>query len=285
VNIVKLLRERTQSDVNIDNDDDFIETRLPDVDDGWKSNNAPNVESDNEDEGKYVDDLGDVFLQDDSKFESTPLDEWTVEDVGDWLEVIGLADLRSTFEEKNVDGPQLQAIDLQLLDEIGITDVDDRELILSEIYALKNPEDYDIEMSLLDALDNASGYDREKMLAVLEALKMSSEDQENRYLPSPTPPQLSSGVKKAASQNSKKAKGDYRRAMSEHKSSSGKLERDEERSKSASPIKGSYDIWDQGGGDSERPNDRGKKTSMKKRSFLKEAFSFRRKRSGKLSII
>ena len=132
-------------------------------------------------------------------------------------------------------------------------------------------------------MDNASGYDREKMLAVLEALKMSSEDQENRYLPSPTPPQLSSGVKKAASQNSKKAKGDYRRAMSEHTSSSGKLERDEERSKSASPIKGSYDIWDQGGGDSERPNDRGKKTSMKKRSFLKEAFSFRRKRSGKLS--
>ena len=32
---------------------------------------------------------------------------------------------------------------------MGISNIDDRELILSEIYALKNPEDMDVEMSLL----------------------------------------------------------------------------------------------------------------------------------------
>ena len=34
----------------------------------------------------------------DSKFDDMPLGEWTVEDVGDWLEMIGLADLRPQFQ-------------------------------------------------------------------------------------------------------------------------------------------------------------------------------------------
>ncbi len=38
---------------------------------------------------------------------------------------------------------------LFVADEMGITNAEDRELILSEIYALKNPEDIDIELSLL----------------------------------------------------------------------------------------------------------------------------------------
>ena len=32
---------------------------------------------------------------------------------------------------------------------MGITNLEDRELVLSEIYSLKNPEDMDVEMSLL----------------------------------------------------------------------------------------------------------------------------------------
>ena len=128
-------------------------------------------------------------------------------------------------------------------------------------------------------MDNVSGYDREKMLAVLEVLKMSSEDQENRYLPSSTPPKLSAGTKQK-SPKSKKAKGNYRRAISEYTGSSGKDEFDEERSKSASPFKKPDDTWDL---DATGENNEAKKSSLKKRSFLKEAFSFHRKKPGRLS--
>ena len=43
VNIAKLLRERTQSDVNIDNDEDFVVPGLPNVDGVWRSNDAPDT--------------------------------------------------------------------------------------------------------------------------------------------------------------------------------------------------------------------------------------------------
>ena len=117
------------------------------------------------------------------------------------------------------------------------------------------------------------------MLAVLEVLKMSSEDQENRYLPSSTPPKLSTGVKQK-SPKSKKEKGNYRRAMSEHAASIDKPDIDQERSKSTSPTKRSDGVWDL---DATKSNEKHTKSSGKKRSFLKEAFSFRRKRSGRLS--
>ncbi len=42
---------------------------------------------------------------------------------------------------------------LFVADEMGITNAEDRELILSEIYALKNPEDIDIELSLLGKVE------------------------------------------------------------------------------------------------------------------------------------
>ncbi len=43
------------------------------------------------------------YQQNDSmhKFESAPLDQWTVEDVGDWLEMIGFGDLRAKFEGRS----------------------------------------------------------------------------------------------------------------------------------------------------------------------------------------
>ena len=117
------------------------------------------------------------------------------------------------------------------------------------------------------------------MLAVLEVLKMSSDDQENRYLPSSTPPKLSTGTKQK-SPKSKKTKGNHRRAMSEHRNSSEKHELDEERSKSTSPFKKADDVWDS---DAAGENQGVKKSSVKKKSFLKEAFSFHRKRPGRLS--
>lgn len=136
----------------------------------------------------------------------------------------------------------------------------------------------------LDALDNASGYDREKMLAVLEALKMSSEDQENHYLPNSPPPKLSTGMRKKSSKTKKK-KGSYRRTLSEFRASSDNNNLEKERSQSASPIKrtdenriGHYLVSPKTG----QKEEKAKKSSFKKTSFLKEAFSFRR-RSGRLS--
>ena len=125
-------------------------------------------------------------------------------------------------------------------------------------------------------MDSASGYDREKILAVLEALKMSSEDQENRYLPASPPLKLSTGVKQ---KSPKKKKNDYRRTVSEYTASCDNDEMEEERSKSASPFKMNHYL------DSPATNGKSKdkKPSMKKKSFLKEAFSFRRKGQGRLS--
>eukprot|EP00794_Sanderia_malayensis_P013855 gene13855-15303_t len=288
-NIVKMMKERSLSQDGFV--DDHIQLSFPD-----------------DLERKYDESVSEgdkatfpVDTQDDSmhNFENLLVEEWSADDVGDWLEMIGFRDLRHKFEDRRVGGQDLLEIDFQLLDEMGISNAEDRELILSEIYALKNPEDVDTELSLYEALDNASGYEREKMLAVLEALYMPSEDSDNRYLPPSPSPKLSPRNKKISAAKSKATnKDNYRRALSECLPTSYEDGNDDDydsegnpvcgdspelRSKSASPTRrrvlNSLGMSLDAGLSKE--NDAKSKKTSKKRSFL-NAFSFRRKGLGKL---
>eukprot|EP00795_Rhopilema_esculentum_P015110 gene15110-6291_t len=276
VNIVQLMRERT-----LTHSSDAAEDFLGNTEAAVELDFSVPLTSDKDENASEIDSSEDL-IEDafDSRINNIPLDQWTTEDVGDWLEMIGLVELRAQFEERKIGGPELLSIDLHLLDEMGITNLEDRELVLSEIYSLKNPEDMDVEMSLLDALDNASGYDREKMLAILEALRMSTEDQENKYLPSPSP-KLSGGGRKK-SEKSTKGKENYRRAVSEYSPSTEKDGVANERSKSVSPSRKKHNI--RGASVDSSPSVGGKeKKGLKKKSFLKGAFSFRRNGSGRLA--
>lgn len=136
-----------------------------------------------------------------------------------------------------------------------------------------------------DALDNVSGYDREKMLAVLEVLRMSSEDQDNRYMPTSPPPKLSTEIKQK-SVDKKKKSSNYRRTKSAYESSPDKDDVVVERSRSVSTLKTSNEKRTEYLNDEPETPQVGrkdKKSSLKKKSFLKEAFSFRRKGNGRLS--
>lgn len=113
------------------------------------------------------------------------VNEWTSDDVGEWLTLIGLPHLKRIFAGKDIDGKALIDIDMKLLDEMDIDSNEDQELILSEIYALQNPGDGDLELSMLDALEKSSGEEREKMLALIKALQApSNESYINSYLTS-----------------------------------------------------------------------------------------------------
>ena len=109
---------------------------------------------------------------------------------------------------------------------------------------------------------------------------MSTEDQENKYLPSPSPKLSGRGRKK--SEKSKKAKENYRRAVSEYSPSTEKDGVANERSKSASPSRKKHNM--RGASVDSSPSVGGKeKKGLKKKSFLKGAFSFRRNGSGRLA--
>lgn len=130
------------------------------------------------------------------------------------------------------------------------------------------------------------------MLAVLEALQMSTEDQENRYFPASPPLKISIGGTKSLggeqkSPKSKRAKDNYRRAISEYAASPDDGETVDERSKSASPRGKEVDLrgfsLDSPISTPKKRKDKKGNKSGKKRSFLREAFSFRRKGSGRIA--
>ncbi|XP_047142726.1 uncharacterized protein LOC100205244 isoform X1 [Hydra vulgaris] len=110
--------------------------------------------------------------------------DWTTSDVCDWLELIGLVHLKNVFRDHGVNGKMLFDINLHLLDSMDINSDEDRELILSEIYALQNPSDADLQVSILDALDKATGDDRQKMLSLIQALQTPSAEAYTSSFPS-----------------------------------------------------------------------------------------------------
>ncbi|XP_031557349.1 uncharacterized protein LOC116293984 [Actinia tenebrosa] len=105
-------------------------------------------------------------------FHKIPLVDWTEDDALHWLQHVGLGHFKEQFKAHHVDGKTLKNINFQLLEEIGISAPDERELVLSEIYELDNPsEEEHLEAEIQDALETASEQDKEKILAVLTALR------------------------------------------------------------------------------------------------------------------
>ncbi|XP_064619321.1 uncharacterized protein LOC135482831 isoform X2 [Lineus longissimus] len=69
-----------------------------------------------------------------------PVAKWTNEDILMWLEEVRLTRFLTVFRDYDVTGLQLMDLDLQMLDDLGITQVEDREQFLSRFYELLNDD-------------------------------------------------------------------------------------------------------------------------------------------------
>ncbi|KAK3730807.1 hypothetical protein QZH41_001163 [Actinostola sp. cb2023] len=76
-------------------------------------------------------------------FHKIPLGDWTEDDTLQWLHYVGLGHFKEQFKAHHVNGRTLKNINFQLLEEIGISAPDERELVLAEIYELDNPSEED----------------------------------------------------------------------------------------------------------------------------------------------
>ncbi|XP_022093197.1 uncharacterized protein LOC110980634 isoform X2 [Acanthaster planci] len=110
---------------------------------------------------------------------------WSQKDVLVWLQEAQLTHLKNHFIEHRVTGTQLFNIDMQLLDSMGITSDDDRELLLAKLYELSNPAANVPEKDLISTLSNTSGYEHRKYMAAMKVLQ-SSDSEEVQILPPET---------------------------------------------------------------------------------------------------
>eukprot|EP00111_Clytia_hemisphaerica_P008239 TCONS_00024014-protein len=139
--------------------------------------NGANTDFDDDDSVHLTDSDVETHLND------LEVSQWSCSDVIEWLNLIGLSHLKDIFLKHKIDGVALSGLDMSLLDQMRITSHDDRELILSEVYALQNTGDVDQHVSMLDQLDKASGEEKEKMMTFLNALQSPSHlDDINGYM-------------------------------------------------------------------------------------------------------
>ncbi|KAK2165083.1 hypothetical protein LSH36_55g07015 [Paralvinella palmiformis] len=80
-----------------------------------------------------------VHLSDDT-FRKVSVMKWTTDDVVSWLESVGMEKFSPAFKAQNITGQDVASIDMELLDSLGISSIQDRELILSRLYELQHPD-------------------------------------------------------------------------------------------------------------------------------------------------
>ncbi|XP_038075088.1 autophagy-related protein 23-like isoform X2 [Patiria miniata] len=150
---------------------------------------------------------------------------WSERDVLTWLQEAQLNHLKKHFIEHKVTGTQLLNIDMQLLDSMGITSDDDRELLLAKLYELSNPAANMPEKDLISALNNTSGYEHRKYMAAMKVLQ-SSDSEEVQILPPETlvvPDSFSSASHSASRSASRSASTASDQGKGEEKKKKGGL--------------------------------------------------------------
>ena len=79
---------------------------------------------------------------------SKPLVDWDNNDVIEWLQAVDLERLTSSFSQHAVTGKQLCEVSMELLDQLAVTSLDDRQLLLSQLYELQRPGQPSLEQLL-----------------------------------------------------------------------------------------------------------------------------------------
>ena len=67
------------------------------------------------------------------KYKNTPLQEWSVGDVCEWLEAIGLSEYISSFKENEMMGEHLVDITKEDLKELGVKKLGHQKTFLSKL--------------------------------------------------------------------------------------------------------------------------------------------------------
>ncbi|XP_065892529.1 uncharacterized protein [Dysidea avara] len=114
---------------------------------------------------------------------------WSVDQVCEWLDQVGLGYYVTIFQEYQIDGSALCSLDMQTFAEMGVDSAEDRETILEQIYELFNPESDGYKNdNMEELLERYSGEDLEKMKAVINALKNPIADDDDLEIESSPPP-------------------------------------------------------------------------------------------------
>ena len=90
-----------------------------------------------------------------------PLNEWDINDVQQWLAVVGLQKFSSQFFKHKVTGKELVEISMEFFDRIHIVSLEDRELFLSKLYELQHPGEPSLDEVLQNQSDHSSQHNNQ----------------------------------------------------------------------------------------------------------------------------